>query len=213
MDLDKILWKDGPDHIPVKQLWSYFSQHVYLPRLKDESVLLEAISDGMSRMLWLDEGFGFADEWDEDRQRYIGLHVGPESRMVANAITNGMVVKASAVQAQLELEAAAAGEPGTYGNGTTTEPGVINDPPEPAAPKYTSFHGTKRVSADRLSVEAVSIGEEIVKHLQGLIGADVEISIDISARIPDGIPDDIIKIVTENASTLRFDPDSGFEED
>lgn len=79
--------------------------------------------------------------------------------------------------------------------------------------KYTSFHGTKRINVDRLSVEAATIGDEIVKHLQGLVGANVEISIDIQATVPDGVPDDIVRIVTENISALRFDEGAGFEED
>lgn len=212
MELDKVLWKNGPDHIPVKQLWSYFAQHVYLPRLKDVSVLREAVADGMSRMLWLDEGFGFADTWDEDHQRYVGLHVGPESRMVANAVENGLVVKASAVQAQLELEAAAGGESAPYGDKSGSEPSGVKEPSTPVAVKYTSFHGTKRINVDRLPVEAATIGDEIVKHLQGLVGANVEISIDIQATVPDGVPDDIVRIVTENISTLRFDEGAGFEE-
>ena len=52
-----------------------------------------------------------------------------------------------------------------------------------------------------------------MKHLQGLVGANVEISIDIQATVPDGVPDDIIRIVTENISALRFDEGAGFEED
>jgi hypothetical protein len=31
--------------------------------------------------------------------------------------------------------------------------------------------------------------------------------------VPDGVPDDIVRIVTENISTLRFDEGAGFEED
>ena len=213
MELDRVLWKDGPDHISVRQLEEYFAQHVYLPRLKDQRVLADAVSDGMSRMMWLEEGFGLADAWDEQKQRYLGLHAGPENRVGPEAVANSLVVKASAVQAHFEILAAEAGEPKPYGDGPGPGgPGPIKDPKAPVVPKYTSFHGTKSVSADRLALEASTIGDEIIKHLQGLMSADVEISIDIQANVPDGIPDKVVRDVTENASALRFDAGSGFEE-
>lgn len=213
MELDRVLWKDRPDHIPVRQLRDYFANHVYLPRLRDERVLYEAVSDGMSRMIWAEEGFGYADGWDDDRQRYMGLHAGPENRVPPDAVANGLVVKASAVQAHFELVAAEAGKPKPDDDGAGGKPGIVKEPPVPAPPRYTRFHGSKRVSADRLAVEAATIGDEVVKYLQGQLHANVEITIDIHAVLPDGVPDDIVRTVTENVSTLRFDDDSGFEEE
>jgi hypothetical protein len=213
MELDRVLWKDGPDHISVRQLEDYFAQHVYLPRLRDQRVLADAISDGMSRMMWVDEGFGYADAWDDQRQRYLGLHAGPNSRVSPDAVANGLVVRASAASAHLELLAADAGEPSPYGENSGTESGGVKETSDPDAVRYTSFHGTKHISADRLSVEVATIGDEIVKHLQGLMGADVEISIDIQAKVPEGVPDDVVRTVTENTIALRFDDGAGFEED
>ena len=48
-------------------------------------------------------------------------------------------------------------------------------------------------------------------HLVGLAGADVTVTLDIEAKLPDGASDQVVRIVTENGRTLKFEPGSGFE--
>jgi hypothetical protein len=60
--------------------------------------------------------------------------------------------------------------------------------------------------------DAARIAEEIVQHLTGIVRADVEITIEINADLPDGASDKTIRDVTENCRTLKF-TDFGFEED
>ena len=52
----------------------------------------------------------------------------------------------------------------------------------------------------------------MIQHLQGLMGSEVEVTIEIHAKIPDGVPDQVIRTVTENCQTLRFKT-CGFEEE
>lgn len=74
MELDKVpLWRGN--HVAVKQLVEDFARYIYLPRLKDSTVLLHAISDGVNLMVWQD-AFGFADSYDETAGRYLGLRGG-----------------------------------------------------------------------------------------------------------------------------------------
>ena len=56
------------------------------------------------------------------------------------------------------------------------------------------------------------IAEEVVSHLTGLVGAKVEVTLEIEAEIPDGAPEHVVRTVTENARTLRF-RSHGFEEE
>ena len=42
--------------------------------------------------------------------------------------------------------------------------------------------------------------------------ANVEVRLEIQAEIPSGAPDDVVRTVTENARTLKFDQ-HGFEQD
>ena len=44
----------------LKQLWGWFAQYPYLPRLRDISVLEGAVRDGSSSLLWRSETFAYA---------------------------------------------------------------------------------------------------------------------------------------------------------
>jgi hypothetical protein len=61
--------------------------------------------------------------------------------------------------------------------------------------------------------DAGKIAEEVIAHLSGLIGANVTVTLEISAEIPDGAPDNVVRTVTENARTLKFEFGSGFEKE
>jgi hypothetical protein len=75
MELDRVpLWSG--DHVPIKQLLDYFARYPYLPRLKDTSVLLHAIHDGLGLLTWEQDSFAFADSFDESLGRYRGLRGG-----------------------------------------------------------------------------------------------------------------------------------------
>jgi hypothetical protein len=60
--------------------------------------------------------------------------------------------------------------------------------------------------------DASRIAEEVIQHLTGLLGAEVEITLEIQAKLPDGASDKLVRDVTENCRTLKFS-DFGFEED
>ncbi len=84
-------------------------------------------------------------------------------------------------------------------------------PPTAIQPKR--FHGTVQLDPTRAARDAGRIAEEVVSHLAGLVGANVTVTLEIGALIPEGVPDNVVRIVTENARTLKFEPGSGFERD
>jgi hypothetical protein len=53
----------------------------------------------------------------------------------------------------------------------------------------------------------------VIVHLSGLVGAEVTVRIDIEALIPDGAPEHVVRTVTENIRSLKFDAGGGFEEE
>ena len=73
------------------------------------------------------------------------------------------------------------------------------------------FHGSATIDAARLSRDVDVIASSVVAHLAGLLDAKVNITIEIDANIPSGAPDNVVRTVTENCRTLKFDS-SGFEE-
>ena len=68
------------------------------------------------------------------------------------------------------------------------------------------------LDSSRVGRDAGRIADEIVSHLSGLVGSDVRVVLEIDASVPGGATDEIVRIVTENARTLKFDS-QGFETD
>ena len=218
MVLDDIpLWRGN--HVLVKQLCEDFAQYLYLPRLKNDRVVIASIEQGISMLMWADDGFAYAQDFDADRNRYIGLTAGRTTRVTADHTS--LVVKASVAAAQLAAAAAATTPgPGTTTSGSGQNPGGITgtgttitggtNPVEPPPAKPTRFYGTVTLDATRLGRDAGRISEEVLSHLASLQGAKAEVTLDIEVRIPEGIPDNVVRTVTENCRTLKFD-NQGFE--
>jgi len=64
----------------------------------------------------------------------------------------------------------------------------------------------------RLGRDASRIAEEVIQHLTALLGTEIEITLEIQARLVDGASDKLVRDVNENCRTLKF-TDFGFEED
>jgi hypothetical protein len=211
MELDKIpLWRG--EHVSVKQLVEDFARYLYLPRLRDSTVLLRAISDGVSLLTWAQDGFGFADSFDEETGRYKGLRGG--TMVSPDPYSQSLVVKPEVANRQIEAERAAPGE--TSGTGASGQPGQGEkpqpggEPPAAATTRPKRFHGSAVLDPTRVGRDAGRIAEEVISHLAGLVGATVTVTIEIEAKIPDGAPDNVVRTVTENSRTLKF-TDHGFE--
>ena len=215
MELDKVpLWRG--DHVPVKQLVEDFARYLYLPRLKDSEVLLHAISDGLSMMVWAQDAFGFADSYDDVAGRYLGLRGGTLVHL-NDPHSPALVVKSDVAIKQMDAELApppdeAPGQPPGERPGVLPVPpgGGAQPEPPPGATKPKRFHGTANLDATRVGRDAGRIAEEVIAHLAGLVGATVTVTIEIEAQIPDGAPDNVVRTVTENSRTLKF-TSQGFE--
>ncbi len=214
-ELDRVLWKDDQDHISVRQLWEYFSQHVYLPRLRDASVLHDAIVSGVGPMMVQDEGFGYADLWDEEKNRYVGLLVGHEDMVKVRVTESGLVVKPQIALRQKNAEVAATtgsgGEEGADTGSDGPDGGNGGSGGESEVKQPRRYYGSVALDSDRVGRDAGQIAEEIIAHLSGLAGADVKVTLEVSAEIPEGVPDTVVRTVTENSRTLKFE-NHGFEE-
>ena len=70
--------------------------------------------------------------------------------------------------------------------------------------KPKRFYGTVNLDSIRAGRDAQQIIAEVVQHLTSLSGADVEVTMEIQAKVSEGVPDDVVRIVTENCRTLRF---------
>ncbi len=104
----------------------------------------------------------------------------------------------------------------TLPNGNSTSPVTLGAQariPKVTMPEYHRFHGSVQIEALRVARHAGEIMDEVIKHLVGLNGADVQVTLEIQAKFPDSVPDHVIRTVTENCRTLHFDSSTSFEED
>jgi len=211
MELDRIpLWRGN--HVEIRQLIEDFARYLYLPRLKEPRVLLEAIQDGVSLLTWAQDTFAYADSFDDTSGRYRGLRAGHQIPLL-NADSAGFLVKSEVAQHQLEVEQPGAGveqghPPVRVPGETGEEQGPTDQPTEYQAPRR--FHGSVELDSTRVGRDAGKIAEEIISHLIGLPGANVKVTLEIEAFIPNGAPENVIRTVTENCRTLKF-TNQGFE--
>ena len=82
----------------------------------------------------------------------------------------------------------------------------------PKARVLRRFHGTVALDAVRVGRDAGKIADEVLAHLAGQTGADVQVTLEVNVRLPDGASEQTVRIVTENARTLKF-TSMGFEEE
>jgi hypothetical protein len=222
MELDRVpLWRG--DHVPIKQLVEDFARYLYLPRFKESEVLLQSIGDGLALLTWRKDSFAFAESYDESSGRYRGLRCG---QMVAVSSDNmtGVLVKPDIAQKQFEMETKTASPPpategataGSFSDGQAS--GLAGSAPgtpgassaTPSRPKR--FHGTVTLDATRVGRDAGRIADEVIAHLAGLVGASVKVTLEVEADVSGGVPENVVRTVTENSRTLKF-TSHGFEQE
>lgn len=212
------LWPEGANHIGVRQLWTYFATYPYLPRLKDRQVILDTIKAGAASA----DFFGYAT--GAESSTYQGLSFGRQPSTVYDDEASVLVKPDAAREAQARVETQRTGktgplgQPGTGAGGPAT-PGGVRAPgasyttggmpggqsvggATTAAP--TSFFGSIDLNTHNITGGANQVASEVLQHLAALLGASVKVRLEIEAEIPDGVPENIVRIVTENAHTLKF---------
>ncbi|BBZ96179.1 Swt1 family HEPN domain-containing protein [Bradyrhizobium diazoefficiens] len=219
MELDEIpLWRGN--HVAIRQLANDFARYIYLPRLSGPEVLAAAARDGVALLLWRQDTFGYADSYDEASARYRGLRCGQRVEFI-DQVSDGLLVKPDIASKQLEADQAAAASTATSGataNGsppypTTNIPGQNGipgrDSTAPAA-RPNRYYGTVSLDPARVGRDAGKIADEVIAHLSGLLGAEVKVTLEIEASVPNGVPENVVRTVTENGRTLKFSS-QGFE--
>ena len=219
MELDRVpLWRG--DHVSIKQIVEDFARYLYLPRASDPTVLLKSISDGVALLTWEHDAFAYADSFDDEAKRYRGLR-GGQLVSLPGADAPGLLVKPDVARRQLDAEKPQPGgggeavHPGTGGDGTAPADGPgpgVPPPDKPTATQPVRFHGTVPLDSTRVGRDAGRIADEVISHLAGLVGAKVTVTLEISAEVPSGAPDHVVRTVTENSRTLKF-TNQGFEKE
>jgi len=212
------LWRNEGDDVLVKQLWEDFAQYLYLPRLRDNRVLLEAVADGARQLLWRTDTFAYAGGWDADAKRYLGLQTGESGVGSVMLDATSLVVKSDAARRQMDADDALrfARETQTHlpiaGNIPPIQPSLgsaapVASPTPPTAPPrptLTRFHGSVSLNPLQPTGQMSKIAQEVLQHLTGIMGANVRVTLEIAADLPGGASEQVVRTVIENATTLAF---------
>jgi predicted AAA+ superfamily ATPase len=217
MELDRVpLWRG--DSVAIKQLVDDFARYLYLPRLKDPSVLVGAVRTGLGLLTWEHDSFAFAESFDEAAGRYRGLQCGRQVH-IQDGDAPGLLVKPAVARQQSNAERPPeppvgpgkppAPPPGGGGGGGGP---VVEPPRPPVAMQPKRFHGSVTLDSTRVGRDASRIADEVITHLAGLVGAQVKVTLEIQVEIPGGVPENVVRTVTENSRTLKFGS-HGFEKE
>ena len=67
----------------------------------------------------------------------------------------------------------------------------------------TRFFGSAGVDAARISCDVGIIANEIIQHLASLPNSEVAITLEIQVLVPWGVPEKVVRTVSENCRTLK----------
>mgnify|MGYP003145558279 CR=1 FL=1 len=205
-DLQKYIW-NGKPHLSLKDLREYLNRHIYLPRLKNQDVLIKAVQAAISGML--PGPFAYAERWDEKTVSYLGLAIERASNAIVVIDSDSVIVKPDVAEAHRPPAA----QPGPTGGpeapgekppetGEQPAGGIPASPPSEKMP--TRFAGTVMISSERPARDIHQIVEAIVEQLTTLPGSQVKLRLEIEAEVPDGLERSKVRTLVENANTLGF---------
>jgi hypothetical protein len=203
MELGRYIWSEERGwEVGLKQLWEYLAQYCYLPRLFDHEVLVKAVKDGVAR---LDAPFAYATGKSDQ-----GDHTGVVLRSLGRIFfdDHSLLVHPDHVV-----------EPPPVKPPEIISGGVIDlveeekpiARPEPPRKVLSRYYGRVGIDAQRVNKDVGLIVEEVVERLTSQVGCEVEITLEINAKRPDGFDEGMVRTISENSRTLKFEH-YGFEE-
>jgi len=216
MTLDNGLWSER-DHVTVDELCEWFPRYLYLPRVSDRNTIVDAVRDG-GLSTTPEDTFALAEDFDEAAGRYLGLRLGQGApSVIDNSIC---LVKVDVARKQLQedqpVDEQSPGSPpsvpgDTSGPQDPEEPGG-DDPITPESKKYSRFFGSVRLDGSRVGRDAGRIADEVLSHLAALPNAQLNVTLEVQVEVRDGVSEDVVRTVSENANALKFDQ-AAFEKD
>ena len=215
MELDRYIWNEGRGwEVGLKQLWEYLARYCYLPRLLDREVVLQAVKDGVSR---LDAPFAYATGKSED-----GYHTGLVYRELGNIYFDeaSILVHPDHVAQPPEPEVCPKCGRQLSECMCKGDKKLCPKCDEPldvckcddTVKRVKRYYGRVEIDPQRVNKDMALIVEEVVERLTGLVGCEVEISVEINAKRSEGFEESTIRTVSENSRTLKFEQ-FGFEEE
>lgn len=210
-------WKEGVKEVSALEVWQKTCCYLYLPRLRDDTVFVRALSMGL-------EGRDFfAIAQGKDGERYLGFVFGKPSSVFldashlliepasANAYADALRAKEDAERA-LRKQVADVIPDTSESHGVDigdAEPqeaiGGLRDPiTEIKKALATQFYASADLNPVKAKMDFAMLVDEVVQQFTAKLGVDVKISIEIQATSKAGFDEGLQRAIKENCNVLKF---------
>ncbi|WP_018177518.1 Swt1 family HEPN domain-containing protein [Jongsikchunia kroppenstedtii] len=195
----KSIWAER-GYISLGELWGYYAQHPYMPRLRDRSVLEAGVLGVFDDPIgWEAATFALAIGVDDGKFTEVFLPSGNLTPPVSDSL---LLIRPDLAQKHVDEQISEITEaPESMDGASPDEP--VQPPPVGPAPK-TRYVGTKLFAPDAIASQFSNVLQEVIQQLQSVDGAQVEVRIDIAATAPNGFDEAKMRTVKENGTTLKF---------
>ncbi len=201
--LQQYIWSNNAyqEHIEIDTLWELMAQNVYMPRLRDRSVLSACIKDGV-----LEGTFGFAHAYTDgeyDNFRYaenvgvIRIDKGTTAILINPELAR--IIKEEQ-EKQKTIDPSKPDEPGTPIEKKDKSTGAVADPLQTKGPTHVVVSKTLQLEspfADEIAV----IQDEIVRTLQ-TDGGNIKVEIVVTADKSEGFSENTTRAVKLNSEQI-----------
>ena len=209
------LWREKP-YVPLDVLVGYFSQYVYMPKVVQPKVVIDAVWHLDDSLVVELDGFAYADSYEDGR--FSGLTMKAPTAVRHGGLLVDPVVATEQIEADTKVNEGESGEgetgdtgAGADGSGASSTAGgsgasgsaTSSETGRSAATVPTRFHATKDLTVNRVVRDAGQIYEEIVSHFV-MAGVPVRVTIDMESDQLAKLSEDQRSAIRENLRTLGF---------
>jgi uncharacterized protein len=218
--LTQWFWQNERGAVLANKVWLDTCRYLYLPRLASSEVFLQTLRDGVLHPDW------FAYAASEKDGQYEGVLFGKAGGVYLNDAAQLLRPEVAAAHEARNAEESAAAtgdvrspsEPPVSTRGASSPvAGAATKARKTSSPPLTMplkrFHGTVALTKVDPIGEFTKVVENVIAHFSEQYGTQVTVTIDIEARRPEGFDGKTIRVVMENAKTLKFGLSTEFEED
>jgi hypothetical protein len=199
--LARWFWKDGKPDVVAKKVWLDTCRYLYLPRLASEDVFVSTVRDGVSQHEW----FGYAaSAKDGAYQGVIFGHPGSVYLDDSSVLLHPDAANAAVTKPASEPPPEVIADDFSLTTPKAPKKGPGRGGSVPAGPVYKRFHATVEVTPSDPIGSFTDVVENVIQHFAAQYGTVVAVTVDIEAERPDGFDDKTVRVVKENATTLKF---------
>jgi len=209
--LARWFWKADRPSVSTQKVWLDTCRFLYMPRLLTAEVFLEAVREGAAfRDFFGYAGRARANPDEEGGVVYDGLLFG--ARGAVHLDEASVLIRPDAVPEPKppKPEPADGRPPAAGGDAPQATSGRSPSRPPPRSPTPAPrafarrFHGTVTLDASDPISGFTQLVEEVLQHFSAQYGTTVTLSVDIEAKRKDGFDLKTVRIVRENATSLKF---------